>query len=137
MKQIFDKRYKLYPNNVCSLSEYSSHIQNKIDIYCSEDNDMSLYILYMLHSNISNLFEYAEKVVNFDSMKFEEINTFKEIMYLIGKDMKKIFKTAVNTIDKYSSFKLENVLISMFNEYLLQKNKSKGPKVIHLSLIHI
>ena len=136
LKQIFDKRYKLYPNNVCSLSEYSSHIQNKIDIYCSEDNEMSLYILYMLHSNISNLFEYVEKVVNFDSMKFEEINTFKEIMYLIGKDMKKIFKTAVNTIDKYSSFKLENVLISMFNEYLLQKNKSKGPKVIHAALIN-
>ena len=26
LKQIFDKRYKLYPNNVCSLSEYSTHI---------------------------------------------------------------------------------------------------------------
>ena len=136
LKQIFDKRYKLYPNNVCSLSEYSSHIKNKVDLYCSEDNEMSIFILYMLYINIPNLFEYVEKVVNFDTMNLQDINTFKEIIYLIGKDIKKIFKTAVNTIDKYSSFKLENVLISMFNEYLSKQNKSKGPQVIHAALIN-
>ena len=136
LKQIFDKRYKLFPNNVSSLSEYSSHYKNKIDLYCSEDNDMSIYFLFMLYHNFNNLFDYIEKVVNFDTMKPQDFSNFKEIIYLIGKDIKKIFKTAVKTIDKDSNFKLENVIMSLFNDFLIKKNISKGPNVIHAALIN-
>ena len=76
LKQIFDKRYKLFPNNVSSLSEYSSHYKNKIDLYCSEDNDMSIYFLFMLYHNFNNLFDYIEKVVNFDTMKPQDFSNF-------------------------------------------------------------
>ena len=121
---------------MCSLSEYSSHIKNKVDFYCTEDNEMSVYILHLLDNNIFHLFEYMEKVIDFDNMKFEDFNTFKEIIYLIGKDVKKIIKTAINTIDNFSNFKMENVLISKFNEYFTNKKKLKGPQVIHAALIN-
>lgn len=106
---------------MCSLSEYSSHIKNKVDFYCTEDNEMSVYILHLLDNNIFHLFEYMEKVIDFDNMKFEDFNTFKEIIYLIGKDVKKIIKTAINTI---------------VNEYFTNKKKLKGPQVIHAALIN-
>ena len=135
LKQIFDKRYKLYPNNVCSLSEYSTHIKNKVDMYCIDDNEMSLFILHMLYSHFVHLFNYMDEVVNFESMRLQDFSCFKEIIYLIGKDIKTIFKSAVNTIDKFANFKFSNVLIERFNEYLIESNKIKGSPVMHAALI--
>ena len=90
----------------------------------------------MLYHNFYNLFDYIVKVVNFDAMKLRDFNNFEEIIYLIGKDATKIFKTAINTIDKNYCFKFENVIMSIFNEYLLKKNLSKWPKLIHVALIN-
>ena len=135
LKQIFDKRYKLYPNNVCSLSEYSTHIKNKVDMYCSGDYEMSIFILHVLYCHFDELFKYMDEIANFETMRLQDFSCFKEIIYLIGKDIKSIFKSAVNTIDKFANFKFSNVLIDRFNEFLIKSNKIKGTPVMHAALI--
>ena len=135
LKQIFDKRYKLYPNNVCSLSEYSTHIKTKVDMYCNEDNSMSTYILHVLYNKFFDLFKYMDDIINFEEMNSTDFNRFKEIIYLIGKDIKTIFKSAVNTIDEFADFKFSNVLTNMFNEFLIQEKKFEGVEMKHAALI--
>ena len=135
LEKIFDKRYKLYPNNVCSLSEYSTYIKNKVEIYCKEDEEMSVYILYILYNNFIVLMKYVDEKVNIESMKMEDYQSIKEIIYHIGKDLKKIFKEAVNTLNKGFDFEFSNVLFVIFNEYLKKENKLKEPELVHAALI--
>lgn len=135
LKQIFDKRYKIFPNNVCSLSEYSTHIKNKVEKYCKENLDLSVYILYILNNAFDNFFIYIDKIVNLETLKIDDFTSLKEILHHIGKDVKIIFKDAVNTIDRGFDFKFSNVLIAMLNEYLKKENKLKEPQLIHAALI--
>lgn len=135
LKQIFDKRYKLFPNNVCSLSEFATHIKNKVDMYCEKDYKMSTFILYVLHSNFKELFKYIDEVVNFKNLNMDDFCTMKEILYHFGKDIKKIFKNAVNAIEKVPNFKFSNILIDMLNSYLRKKNILKEAQNIHAALM--
>lgn len=135
LKQIFDKRYKIFPNNVCSLSEYSTHIKNKVEKYCKENLDLSVYILYILNNAFDKFFIYIDKIVNLETLKIEDFTSIKEILHHIGKDVKIIFKDAVNTIDRGFDFKFSNVLIVMLDEYLKKESKLKEPQLIHAALI--
>ena len=117
LKQIFDKKYKLYPNIVCSLSEYSTPIKTKVDMYCNDDNSMSIYILNVLYNKFFDLFKYMDDIINFKEMNPNAFNRFKEIIYLIGKDIKTIFKSAVNTIEEFADFKFSIVSTNIFNEF--------------------
>ena len=134
LKDIFDKRYKLYPNSVCSLSEYSIHIKKKVEMYCSNSHEMSIYILYILHQNFIDLFKYIDKVVDLDTIKLEDFNSLKEILYHIAKDVKKIFKNAFNTLGENTNFKLSNVLVVMLNDYLDKEKKLKEREKINAAL---
>ena len=135
LKQIFDKRYKIFPNNVCSLSEYSTHIKNKVEKYCKENLDLSVYILYILNKAFDKFFIYIDKIVNLEALKLEEFTRLKEILHHIGKDIKIIFKDAVNTIDMGFDFKFSNVLIVKLNEYLKEENNFKEHQIISAALI--
>ena len=135
LEKIFDKRYKLYPNNVCSLSEYSTYIKNKVDIYCNEDREMSIYILYVLNNSFKDLMKYIDEITNIETLKMADYQSIKEIIYHIGKDLKKIFKEAVNTLHKGFDFEFSNVLFVKFNDYLKENNKLKEPELVHAALI--
>ena len=135
LKQIFDKRYKLYPNNICSLSDFANHIKNKVDMYCIDDYQMSVFILKILYTNFNKLIEYMDEVIHFETLKIEDFVGIREIIYHIGKDVKKIFKNAVNTIDKTPGFKFSNILVNIFNEYLKNKNILNEQQTIHAALI--
>ena len=134
LEKIFDKRYKLYPNNVCSLSDYSTHIKNKVEIYCKNDKEMSAYILHILNNNFKVLIKYIDDSINIESLKLADYQSIKEIIYHIGKDIKKIFKEAINTLNKGFDFEFSNVLCVRFNEYLKENNKLKEPELIHAAL---
>ena len=135
LEKIFDKRYKLYPNNVCSLSEYSTYIKNKVEIYCKEDKEMSIYILYILNNSFKTLMKYIDEKTNIELLKMADYQSIKEIIYHIGKDVKKIFKEAVNTLNKGFDFEFSNVLFVKFNDYLKENNKLKEPELVHAALI--
>ena len=134
LEKIFDKRYKLYPNNVCSLPDYSTHIKNKVEIYCKNDKEMSAYILHILNNNFKVLIKYIDDSINIESLKLADYQSIKEIIYHIGKDIKKIFKEAINTLNKGFDFEFSNVLCVRFNEYLKENNKLKEPELIHAAL---
>ena len=134
LKQIFDKRYQIYPNNVCSLSKYSTHIKNKVGMYCNEDYSMSKYILYLLYYKFSDLFEYIDKKVDIEAMKLEDFRSLKEILYHLGNDLKIIFADAVDTLCRVADFTFSNILMILFNEYLDKVNKLKEPLLIQVAL---
>ena len=134
LKQIFDKRYQIYPNNVCSLSKYSTHIKNKVGMYCNEDYSMSKYILYLLYYKFSDLFEYIDKKVDIEAMKLEDFRSLKEILYHLGNDLKIIFADAVDTVCRVADFTFSNILMILFNEYLDKVNKLKEPLLIQVAL---
>ena len=49
-----------------------------------------------------------------------ELNKIKEILFLTGADIKKVFKKA---FEKIINFNLSNILIIMLDEYLVKENK--------------
>ena len=135
LKQIFDKRYKLYPNNVCSLSEFSTHFKNKVEMYCYKDYDLSVYILYILYHKFVNLFEYIDKEVDIGTLKIEDFRNLKEIIYHLGNDLQNIFIDAINTVCKTFDFKFSNILMILFDEYLVGVNKLKESLMIQVALM--
>ena len=104
-------------------------------MYCNNDNSMSIYILNELYNKFFDLFKYMDVIINFKEMNPTAFNRFKEIIYLIGKDIKTIFKSAVNTIIEFADFKFSIVLTNMFNEFLIQEKNFEGVEKKHEALI--
>ena len=123
--EIFDKRYSLYPNNVCPLSSYSLQSQKYFNMICTKYNELAIYILNVLYNQINPFLDYIDKKLNFKSMDSDEFNNIKEILYFIGKDLKKIFNEAIELTE---NFKFPSVLLSMLEEYII-KGKKIGKKV--------
>ena len=132
LKQIFDKRYKLYPNNMCGLSPFALLCKKNIEIVCPNFYELSLYILYVLHKQFTPFFKYINEKNNINKqIKTEKYENIKEILYYIGKDIKKIFNEA---IDNIGNFNFSSILIIMFEEYLIKNNQIEEKKIKNIPL---
>ena len=125
LEDIFDKRYILYPNNVCTLSSYCLQCKENIEEYFVEYYELSVYILYVLYKQINLLFKHIDKEINLISIKANQYENIKEILYYIGEDIEKIFQKVINITGR---FKFSSILIVMMEEYLIKENKM-GEKV--------
>jgi hypothetical protein len=92
-------------------------------MYCYKDYDLSVYILYILYHKFVNLFEYIDKEVDIGTLKIEDFRNLKEIIYHLGNDLQNIFIDAINTVCKTFDFKFSNILMILFDEYLVGVNK--------------
>ena len=129
---IFDKRYKLYPNNMCGLSLFALQCKKNIEIVCPNFYELSLYILYVLHKQFTPFFKYINEKNNINKqIKTEKYENIKEILYYIGKDIKKIFNEA---IDNIGNFNFSSILIIMFEEYLIKNNQIEEKKIKNIPL---
>ena len=126
---IFDKRYALYPNNICSLSEYSLQCQSKLNSICSKFKELSFYMLYKLYDQIIPFYKCLDQKLNFKTITPIQYENIKEILYYISNDLSEIFKNPLedeegedeDEEDKY--FKLSHILIVMLEDYLIKENK--------------
>ena len=128
---IFDKRYKVYPNNMCGLSPFALLCKKNIEIVCPNFYELSLYILYVLHKQFNPFFKYLDEKINFKNIKSDKYENIKEILYYIGKDIKKIFNEA---IDNVGNFNFSSLLIIMLEEYLIKNNKIEEKKIKNVAL---
>ena len=126
---IFDKRYALYPNNICSLSEYSLQCQSKLNSICTKFKELSFYMLYKLYDQIIPFYKCLDQKLNFKTITPIQYENIKEILYYISNDLSEIFKNPLedeegedeDEEDKY--FKLSHILIVMLEDYLIKENK--------------
>ena len=129
--EIFDKRCRLYPNNVCSLPQYCELFKKNLDIFILKYYELSVYILYILYKQIIPFLEYIINKMNSKLIKFTQCN-IEEILYFIGKDLKDIFQ---NILDKTENFEFSSILIVMFQKHLFKdENKIKKHKITSSSL---
>jgi hypothetical protein len=128
---IFDKRYALYPNNICSLSEYSLQCQSKLNSICSKFKELSFYMLYKLYDQIIPFYKCLDQKLNFKTITPIEYEDIKEILYYISNDLSEIFKNPLENeegededeVDEDKYFKLSHILIVMLEDYLIKENK--------------
>ena len=125
--EIFVNRYNSYPEKDCPLSENALESKKQIEQFCPKFYEFSIYLLYVIYQKFNTFFEYLEKEINFKSRSINELNKIKEILFLTGIDIKKVFEKA---FEKTNDFNLSNILIIMFDEYLEKENKIKICKEI-------
>ena len=128
---IFNKRYKLYPNNMCRLSPFATKCKKNIELYCPKYYEISIYLLYVLNKQFIPFCKYIDENINFknnNNLKYENI---KEILYYVGKDLKKIFKNALEDTD---DFKFTNILIVILEEYITKNNKKEEKKIRNIAM---
>ena len=129
LQKIFDRRYKLHPNNMCPLSPYAQKIKSNTEILSQKYNELSIYILYTLRNQFTPFYKYIDSVMNFKELKFDEYDKIKEILYYIGKDLIKVFKSI---LDNSENFKFNSILINCLEDYLVEnkiKQKTKEKNV--------
>ena len=127
---IFDKRYALYPNNICSLSEYSLQCQSKLNSICTKFKELSFYMLYKLYSKIIPFYKSLDQKLNFKTITPLKYENIKEILYYISNDLSEIFKNPLEDEEKEDEdeeedkyFQLSHILIVMLEDYLIKENK--------------
>ena len=129
---IFDKRYALYPNNICSLSEYSLQCQSKLNSICSKFKELSFYMLYKLYDQIIPFYKCLDKKLNFKTIAPIKYENIKEILYYISNDLSEIFKNPLEDEegedededeDEEKYFKFSHILIVMLEDYLIKENE--------------
>ena len=128
---IFDKRYALYPNNICSLSEHSLQCQSKLNSICSKFKELSFYMLYKLYDQIIPFYKCLDQKLNFKTITPIEYENIKEILYYISNDLSEIFKNPLEHEESEDDdeeeediyFKLSHILIVMLEDYLIKENK--------------
>ena len=131
LNEIFDKRHKLYPNNMCGLSPFALQYKKNVEIFCPKYYELSLYSLYVLYKQFNSFFEHMDEKINFKTINPAQYEGIKEILYYIGKDLKKIFKNAIEVNDK---FKFSSVLIVMLEDYLIKNKKKEEKKIKNFAL---
>ena len=123
---IFNKRYKYYPNNMCMLSPFAIQCKKNIELFCPKYYEISIYLLYVLNRQFIPFCKYIDENIDFKSISNVELENIKEILYYVGKDLKKIFKNALE--DTYN-FLFSSILIVILEEYLTKKNKKEEKKI--------
>ena len=129
--EIFDRRYKLYPNNMCPLSSYALKAKRDVEMFIEKFDELSIYILFMIRNTFHSFFQYVIGLINFRELKSEEYDKIKEILYHIGQDIHKIFKPAFDNTD---SFKMNSVLINLFEDFLIENHLLNKNKVRNVAL---
>ncbi len=124
--EIFDKRYKLFPNNICQLSAKALKMKDNIESICSHFYELSIYILNILYSQFKPFFAHVIKEINFKKVKKDEYENIKVIFEHIGNDIKNIFKGALDNIE---NIKISNILINYLDDYYFKELKKKNKKV--------
>ena len=132
--QIFDKRYKIYPNNICAFSPFATLCKKNIEIFCQKYNELSIYVLYVLNNQFIPLFKYINEKINFKSISPNIYENIKDIVHYIGNDIQKIFKIAIDNINA-ENFDFSNIITILLEDYLI-KNKLKEPKKIKNILLY-
>jgi hypothetical protein len=132
--EIFDKRFRIYPNNICDLSPFGKLCKKNIELFCQKHNELSIYVLYVLNSQFIPFFKYMNEKINFKNLKPNKYEEIKEIVEYIGKDIKNIFKfTFASTGMEKINF--SNLLGTKLEDYLV-KNNLKEEKKIKNSLLY-
>ena len=132
--EIFDKRFRIYPNNICDLSPFGKLCKKNIELFCQKHNELSIYVLYVLNSQFIPFFKHMNEKINFKNIKPNKYEEIKEIVEYIGKDIKNIFKfTFASTGMEKINF--SNLLGTKLEDYLV-KNKLKQEKKIKNSLLY-
>ena len=132
--EIFDKRYRLYPNNICDLTPFGKLCKKNIELFCQKHNELSVYVLYALNSQFIPFFNHMNEKINFKGLKPNKYEEIKEIVEYIGKDIKNIFKfTFASTGMEKINF--SNLLGTKLEDYLV-KNKLKEEKKIKNLLLY-
>ncbi len=131
LNEIFDKRHKLYPNNMCSLSAFALQYKKNLENFCPKYYELSLYILYVLHNQFNSLFKHMDEKIDFKNINAPQYEGVKEILYYIGKDLKTIFKNAIEINDK---FNFSSVLLVMLEDYLIKNKKRDEKKIKNFAL---
>ena len=117
--EIFVTRYNSYPNKNLPLSQNALQTKKQIEIFCPKLYEFSLYILILLHKKFYSFFYYLSKKINFKTLPLNELEKIKEILFYTGIDLKIVFK---KTFEKTCNFNLSNILVVMFDEYLIKDN---------------
>ena len=128
---IFNKRYKLYPNNMCGLSPFAIQCKKNIDLFCPKYYEISLYLLYVLYKQFIPFCKYLDENIYFKSINNTKYENIKEILYYVGKDLKKIFKNALEDND---NFKFTSILIVVLEEYLTKNKKKEEKKIKNIAM---
>ena len=122
LMDIFNRRYNLYPNNVCSLSEYHLKFKNDVEYFCGNHYLLSLMMVHILYINLNPFIEYVYTRENFIQDP-KKVGKIKDILYFIGKDISKILKKPFQETKEYN---MSSVLIVIFEDYMVKKE----PKLI-------
>ena len=128
---IFNKRYKLYPNNMCGLSPFASQCKKNIELFCPKYYEISIYLLYVLNKQFIHFCKYLDEIINFKNINNVIYENIKEILYYVGKDLKKIFKRALEEIE---NFQFTSILILILEEYLTRNKKKEEKKIKNIAL---
>ena len=128
---IFNKRYKLYPNNMCGLSPFSTQCKKNIELFCPKYYEISIYLLYVLNKQFIPFCKYLDQNINFKNINKAKYENIKEILYYVGKDLKKIFKS---TLEDTENFKFSSILIVILEEYLTKNNKREEKKIKNIAM---
>ena len=128
---IFNKRYKLYPNNMCGLSPFSTQCKKNIELFCPKYYEISIYLLYILNKQFIPFCKYLDQNINFKNINKAKYENIKEILYYVGKDLKKIFKS---TLEDTENFKFSSILIVILEEYLTKNNKREEKKIKNIAM---
>ena len=128
---IFNKRYKLYPNNMCGLSPFSTQCKKNIELFCPKYYEISIYLLYVLNKQFIPFCKYLDQNINFKNINKAKYENIKEILYYVGKDLKKIF---ISTLEDTENFKFSSILIVILEEYLTKNNKREEKKIKNIAM---
>ena len=129
--EIFDRRYKLYPNNMCPLSSYALKVQKDVEMFSDKFDELSIYILFVIRNKFHFFLQYVDSIIKFKELKSEDYDKIKEIFYHIGQDIHKIFQSA---FDNTESFKMNSVLINLFEDFLVENNLQSKIKVRNIAI---
>ena len=128
---IFNKRYKLYPNNMCGLSPFATQCKKNIELFCPKYYEISIYLLFVLNKQFIPFCKYLDENIDFKSISHANYENIKEILYYVGKDLKKIFKS---TLEDTDNFKFSSILIVILEEYLTKNNKREEKKIKNIAM---
>jgi hypothetical protein len=130
--EIFEKRSKLYPNNMCGLSPRALKIKKSSTTFCSKFSELSTFILYILNKQLNSFYKCVDDKVDFKTLHISKLENIKEILYHTGKDIKKIFQSA---LDNTGNFKMSSVLIIKLEEYLIKCKIIEPKKTKNIPLL--
>ena len=129
--EIFNKRYNIYPNNICALSPFAVQCKKNIEIFCKEFYELSFYVLYVLNEQFVPFFQCIDEQIHFKNIKQNVYENIREILHYLAKDIQKIFKGAIGE----QNFNFSNILIFILEDYLIKSKIKEERKIKNIPLL--